>query len=116
MLQAGGLLAHHWLRVVCKLMSSLKSDTRKRVITPEVGMTLAFKSTSSEPLVGIPARVVDVWPRFPSGEYLVTLEYTHPVEVRGEWITCIDAFMSELCQPKERQYSRAVVKKPIWSQ
>ncbi len=65
---------------------------------PSVGMFVTFKGGSS-PLAGIPARVTYVWPRFRSGDYLVTLEYAEPVKFRNSLIKHIDAFMSELEQP-----------------
>ena len=61
-----------------------------------VGMTLAFTPASSTSLAGIPATVIYIWPRFHSGEYLVTLEFARPVRYRCTWITQIDAFVSEL--------------------
>ena len=66
---------------------------------PRLGMTLAFKPASSETLADIPARVVEIWPRFRSGDYLVKLEYAQPVKCGGEIIRHIDAFFSELYQP-----------------
>ncbi len=70
-------------------------------VKPAVGMILTFKETPAEPLAGIPARVVHIWPRFRSGDYLVTLEYQQPVKTKEGPISHIDAFMSELCQPAE---------------
>lgn len=65
---------------------------------PALGMTFAF--TSTEPaLAHMPARVTYIWPRFRSGDYLVTLEYARPVAVGRESIQQIDAFLSELYQP-----------------
>lgn len=63
---------------------------------PMVGMILAFKNHPSHPLAAIPARVIYVWPRFRSGDYLVTLEYERPIKFKHEFITHIDALMSEL--------------------
>lgn len=63
---------------------------------PAVGMIFAFKDSAPQPLCGIPARVISVWPRFRSGDYLVTLEYATPIQVRNERISHIDAFVSEL--------------------
>jgi hypothetical protein len=60
-------------------------------------MTLAFPETAAAPLAGIPGRVVYIWPRFRSGDYLVTLEYPEPVKTKEGLIAHIDAFMSELC-------------------
>lgn len=65
---------------------------------PTVGMTVTFKSESSPTLAGIPAHVSYVWPRFRSGDYLVTLEYAEPVKFRNTLIRHIDAFVSELEQ------------------
>ena len=64
---------------------------------PRLGMTLAFPATPAEPLAGIAGRVVYIWPRFRSGDYLVTLEYSQPVKTKEGVIAHIDAFMSELC-------------------
>ncbi len=66
---------------------------------PVVGMTLAFKDEATGSLAGIPARVIHIWPRFQSGDYLVTLEYPEPVRTKEGPIAHIDAFMSDLCQP-----------------
>jgi len=63
-------------------------------------MTLAFKPAASETLADIPARVVEIWPRFRSGDYLVTLEYAQPVKCGRDFIRHIDAFFSELYQPR----------------
>ncbi len=64
---------------------------------PKLGMILAFQPTPAEPLAGIPAQVIYIWPRFRSGDYLVTLEYSQPVKTKEGVIAHIDAFMSELC-------------------
>ena len=64
-------------------------------------MTLAFKPAVSEALADIPARVIEIWPRLGSGDYLVTLEYEQPVKCGRELIRHIDAFFSELYQPRE---------------
>ncbi len=69
------------------------------IIKPRLGMLLTFRETASAPLAGIPARVVDIWPRFRSGDYLVTLEYAQPVPLGKEVITQITAFLSELQLP-----------------
>ena len=66
---------------------------------PKPGMTLAFKRTASEALADIPAKVIEVWPRFRSGDYLVTLEFAQPIKYRNEIIRHIDAFVSELYEP-----------------
>ncbi|MDP9312073.1 MAG: hypothetical protein M3R24_14510 [Chloroflexota bacterium] len=67
---------------------------------PTIGMAVTFKSESSQVLAGIPAHISYVWPRFRSGDYLVTLEYAEPVKFRNSLIRHIDAFVSELEQPK----------------
>lgn len=67
---------------------------------PTVGMAVTFKSESSPTLAGIQAHVSYVWPRFRSGDYLVTLEYAEPVKFRNTVIRHIDAFVSELEQPQ----------------
>ncbi len=74
---------------------------RTHTTKPATGMTLAFKPTASSALADVPARVVYVWPRFRSGDYLVTLEYGQPMRYRNELVTHIDAFVSELYQPNE---------------
>jgi hypothetical protein len=77
---------------------------------PKLGMTLAFKPTASEALAGMPAKVVYIWPRFRSGDYLVTLEYADSVKLGNEFIRHIDAFMSELEQPREFQGEHSEVR------
>lgn len=66
---------------------------------PVRGMTLAFRETASQELADVPAHVVDIWPRFRSGDYLVTLEYDQPIKFKNQVIQHIDAFFSELYQP-----------------
>lgn len=65
-------------------------------IKPVRGMTFTFKPTASASLAGIPATMIDIWPRFRSGDYLVTLEFERPVQFRTMFIRHIDAFVSEL--------------------
>ena len=60
----------------------------------------------AEVLADVPARVIYVGPRFSSGDYLVTLEYERPMKWGSEYITTIDAFMSELYQPAVSPSSR----------
>jgi len=67
---------------------------------PVRGMTLAFRETASQELADVPARVVDIWPRFRSGDYLVTLEFDQPIKFKNQVIRHIDAFFSELYQPR----------------
>ncbi len=69
---------------------------------PRLGMVLAFsgqRGTAVGGLVDVPARVVYIWPRFRSGDYLVTLEYAQPVRNGKAYLRQIDAFVSELYQP-----------------
>ncbi len=73
--------------------------THGQSLRPRLGMTLAFKPSAEATLAGIPAHIVHVWPRFHSGDYLVTLEFAQPVKVRNVFIRQIDAFVSELDQP-----------------
>ncbi len=68
------------------------------LVKPVIGMTLAFRKTASASLADIPARVTHIWPRFRSGDYLVSLEYAKPVKYKDHFITHIDAFVSELYQ------------------
>jgi hypothetical protein len=75
---------------------------------PAIGMVLAIKASAAEPLAGIPGRVVHVWPRFRSGDYLVTLEYEQPIKTQHGLIAHIDAFMSELDRPVGAHAASAV--------
>ena len=68
------------------------------LVKPCIGMTLAFRKTASASLADIPARITHIWPRFRSGDYLVSLEYAKPVKYKNHFISHIDAFMSELYQ------------------
>ncbi|HEY0604845.1 MAG TPA: hypothetical protein VGD58_18140 [Herpetosiphonaceae bacterium] len=79
---------------------------RAPLANPVIGMTLAFAEHASQPLAGIPGKVIQVWSGFQSGDCLVTLEYAKPVKFRNALITRIDAFMSQLC-PIELEQSRA---------
>ncbi len=78
------------------------SGRGNRRAKPSPGMTLAFKPAASETLADIPARVIEIWPRFRSGDYLVKLEYAQPVKCGNELIRHIDAFFSELYHPRVR--------------
>ena len=74
-------------------------------IKPARGMILAFTATCSVELAGIPATVIDIWPRLPSGDYLVELRYSEPVRLGPHTITQIGALVSELylpCQAGQR--------------
>ena len=70
---------------------------------PRVGMTCTLKPASEEALAGIPGRVVAVWPRFRSGDYLVTLEYARPVKLNHAFVTHLDVLKSELECPVDDQ-------------
>lgn len=61
-------------------------------------MTVAFRRVACEELAGIPARVIDVWPRMRSGAYLVSLEYSVPVRLGNELVQQIEAFADEVYQ------------------
>ena len=61
-----------------------------------IGMTYAFAEDASQPLAGIPGKVIQIWPRLSCGDCLVTLEYPKPVKFRNSLITKIDAFISQL--------------------
>lgn len=74
-------------------------DAFKNGVKLKRGMTLAFRDGTGE-LAGIPARVIDVWPRLPSGDYLVTLEYPSPIRMGHVLLQQIEAFASELYQPQ----------------
>ncbi len=63
---------------------------------PKLGSALAFTATAAPELAGIPATVVDIWPRLCSGDYLVTLEYAQPVQYHQQFIRQLEAFLSEL--------------------
>ena len=63
---------------------------------PKERMTVVFTSDAAPELAGIPATVTRIWPRFPSGDRLVTLEFGRPVQYGTDVITQIDAFLSEL--------------------
>ena len=79
---------------------------RAQGVKPKQGMKLAFRPGTEDALAGIAAKVVHIWPRFPSGDYLVTLEFAHPVKVRNVFLRQIDAFVSELYQPQPAQSVR----------
>ncbi len=68
-------------------------------VKPRLGMPLTFIATASPELAGIAGTVTHVWPRFRSGDYLVTLEYAQPVRLCNQFIRHIDAFLSELEPP-----------------
>jgi hypothetical protein len=62
-------------------------------------MIFAFTAASSAELADIPATVIDIWPRLPSGDYLVVLEYGQPVRLENHLVTQIGALVSELYVP-----------------
>ena len=63
---------------------------------PQRGMVMVFKAESAGPLAGLVGTIRAVWPRFRSGDYLVTLEFPQPVPYGTEVITELDVFLSEL--------------------
>ena len=69
---------------------------------PSVGMRLAFKATAAASLAGIPATVIDIWPRAGASACVVTLEYATPVRHCHGLIQRIDAFLCELEVPADR--------------
>ncbi len=71
-------------------------------VKPVVGMVVAFRPAGEADLANVPARVVAIWPRLRSGEYLVTLEYAQPIVWHHEVIQQVEAFMSELYEPVGR--------------
>ncbi len=77
------------------------------LVDPAVGMTYAFVEGASQPLAGIPGKVIKVWPRFHTGDCLVTLQYDQPVKFRKALITRIDAFVSELQPINDHQLAYA---------
>jgi hypothetical protein len=68
-----------------------------------LGMTYAFAEDASQPLAGIPGKVIQIWPQLRTGDCLVTLEYPQPVKFRNSLITKIDAFISQLRPVHEQQ-------------
>lgn len=66
-----------------------------------VGKMLAFKRTTSAVLCDIPAKVVQVWPPFRTGNCLVTLSYEPPVRLEDKDVSQVDALISELYAPYE---------------
>ena len=77
-------------------------------LKPVRGMILAFTATSSADLAHIPAIVIDIWPRLPSGDYLVELEYSEPVRLGPHLITQLGALLSELYVPPHANGPHAV--------
>ncbi|HEX6288518.1 MAG TPA: hypothetical protein VFZ66_04965 [Herpetosiphonaceae bacterium] len=72
---------------------------------PTIGMTYAFVESASQSLAGIPGKVIQVWPRFQSGDCLVTLEYPKPIKFRNALITRVDAFVSQLRPINDHHFS-----------
>ena len=70
--------------------------SKLNIMKPFVGMKVAFKSAEAAPFSAVHCEVVYVWPRFRSGDYLVTLELVVPVKTNEGVIAHIDVFMSEL--------------------
>lgn len=89
--------------------------THVYAMKPVVGMTMTFKDSAETSLAGVPATVVDIWPRFRSGDYLVTLEYAQPVKVGKELVRRIDAFLCELDEVVRHELAREVNATPASS-
>ena len=66
----------------------------RQTAKPTLGMRLAFRPGTEDALAGIPANIVHIWPRFPSGDYLVTLEYAQPAKFRQVLLRQMDTFGS----------------------
>ena len=81
--------------------------SRLHLKKPFVGMNVAFKSTEATPFAAVPSEVVHIWPRFRSGDYLVTLELDVPVKTNEGVIAHIDAFISELVDLERRRSTGA---------
>ena len=79
--------------------------TRTNCLKPVKGMIVALRNTASETFSDIPARVINIWPPFKSGDCLLTLEYAQPVKINNQLITHIDVFASEVYQPSSRERS-----------
>lgn len=62
----------------------------------QLGHVFTLKESASKELAGIPAIAIAVWPRFRSGDYLVTLRFFQAVKYGSELVTQIDVFASEL--------------------
>ncbi len=77
-------------------------NASKRV---RVGAHCTFAESTAETLADTSGTVVEVWPRFRSGDYLVTLEYAQPVKRGKELIRHIEAFVSELRCGSPEPYS-----------
>lgn len=80
---------------------------RAPLADPVIGMTFAFADHASQPLAGIPGKVIQVWSGFKSGDCLVTLEYPQPVKFRNALVKRVDAFMSQLLPIHDLEQSRA---------
>ena len=61
--------------------------TRINCLKPVMGMIVALRNTASETFGDIPARVINIWPPFKSGDCLLTLEYAQPVKINNQLIT-----------------------------
>ena len=68
----------------------------KKSPKPAVGARYRFKVGASQSFADVPVRVVYVWPRFRSGDYLVTLEFDRPRRPGVEDSEQFEAFVSEL--------------------
>ncbi len=69
---------------------------RNNFSKPAIGMRYRFRVGATPSFADIPVRVVHVWPRFRSGDYLLTLEYDRPAYQEIEELQQFEAFLSEL--------------------
>ena len=96
------MLNRHVTTLVAGLRHYLAVDDSRtgggQPVKPVLGMVVAFRPSAEADLADVPARVVAVWPRFRSGEYLVTLEYAPPIACHRGVVHQLEAFMSELYQ------------------
>ena len=70
--------------------------TRRDGARPQLGMMVILHDGAGSPLAGKTAEIVDVWPRFASGETLISLRLVDPVRLGRAVIAEIDAFLSEV--------------------
>lgn len=59
------------------------------------GTRVAFRDRDDPP-INRSAEVVEAWPRFPSGDYLVTLRLDKPFRSGKEVVTHLEVFASEI--------------------
>lgn len=63
---------------------------------PRVGTAVTLKNSTGEALAGREGRISYVWPRFRSGDYLVTVKLSRPVCFERRSVSELDLFLSEL--------------------